>query len=341
MTSSRIRRSARRPACQGGFTLIELLVVIAIIAVLIALLLPAVQAAREAARRSQCVNNMKQIGIAMHNYHDVQGAFPPPRLYTGSCTTINAPNGPVPGQVLNTTGFTMMLGQIEQMSLYNAYNFSQPSSESVNANNSVNNVLVGSAYANTTVVGTMIGSFQCPSDEQMPVDNVSTAGSGWRMNARRSNYKFCVSQYSDSYCAASAAPNPGIRGLFYSDLSVGLSGIKDGSSNTAAVGESFQRTYSANWGTWWGAGIHTAVHGLVLPPTSTSYPQYLPNGKYNNAANTQKLPYAWTMGSKHPGGMNMLFGDGSVRFIKDTINPATWYAIQTIAGGEVISSDAY
>jgi len=324
-----------------GFTLIELLVVIAIIAVLIALLLPAVQAAREAARRSQCVNNMKQIGIALHNYHDVQGAFPPPRIMTGSCTTKNQPNGPVPGLVMNTTGFAMLLNQLEQAPLYNAYNFSHPSSESVNANNTLNNVLVGTAYANTTVVGAKVGIFQCPSDEEMPVDTVNTAGSAWRYNARRSNYKFCVSLYHDSYCGASAAPNQALRGMFYSDLSTDVAQVKDGTSNTAAVGESFQRTYSANWGTWWGSGVHTAVHGLVYPASNTGYPQYLPNGKYNNASNTQKLPYAWTMGSKHSGGMNMLFGDGSVRFIKDSINPNIWFAIQTISGGEVVSSDAY
>jgi len=237
----------------------------------------------------------------------------------------------------------MMLGQIEQGVLLNAYNFSHPSSESVNANNMVNNVLTGTAYANTTVVGTKIASFQCPSDEEMPVDNVPTAGSGWRVNSRRSNYKFCVSQYTDSYCAATVGhPVPNLRGMFYSDLSTSLSDIKDGSSNTTAVGESFQRTYSANWGTWWGAGIHTSVHGYVAPysATSATYMQYLPNGKYTNASNTQKLPYAWTMGSKHPGGMNMLFGDGSVRFIKDSINPVNWFAIQTISGGEIVSSDA-
>src|SRR2546423_439406 len=107
-----------------GFTLIELLVVIAIIAVLIALLLPAVQSAREAARRSQCTNNLKQMGLAFHNYHSANNAFPPAKIYSGSCYWSNAGAG----LVLNTTAFSMILGYMEQTPLYNAYNFSQPSS---------------------------------------------------------------------------------------------------------------------------------------------------------------------------------------------------------------------
>jgi len=330
-----------RVAQRRGFTLIELLVVIAIIAVLIALLLPAVQAAREAARRSQCVNNLKQIGIALHNYHDSNGAFPPPRLMTGSCTSLNLPNTPNAGLVLNTTGFTMLLGYMEQTALYNAYNFSQASANGVGVNSSPNTNLSGTCYANSTVVGTMVATFQCPSDEEMPVEDDTASSTYFRVNARRSNYKFAVAYYSDSSCAGSAAPNRALRGMFYSDLSTRLADVTDGTSNTVAVGEARQRTTSPNWGTWWGAGNHTAVHGLVLPPTNASYLRYMPNGVNPAANNFEKLPYAWTFGGRHPGGMNVVLGDGSVRFIKESISPSTWWAIHTMASGEVISSDSY
>jgi prepilin-type N-terminal cleavage/methylation domain-containing protein len=110
-----------------AFTLIELLVVIAIIAVLIALLLPAVQSAREAARRAQCVNNLKQIGLALHNYESVNGALPPPKLRSGSCTSAYLAGGSTTGTIMNTTLFAMILPQIEQMPLANAYNYSQAS----------------------------------------------------------------------------------------------------------------------------------------------------------------------------------------------------------------------
>jgi len=328
------------PRQRSGFTLIELLVVIAIIAVLIALLLPAVQAAREAARRSQCVNNLKQIGIALHNYHDANGAFPPPRLMTASCTSLNMPGTPNAGLVLNTTGFTMILGYMEQTALYNAYNFSQTSADNSAVNSGPNTKLSGNQYANSTVVGTMVATFQCPSDEEMPVETVTTAPYV-RVNARRSNYKFCVAYYSDSSCAASAAPNRALRGMFYSDLATRMAEITDGTSNTVAVGEARQRTTSPNWGTWWGAGNHTAVHGIVLPPTNASYTRYMPNGVDPKVGNFEKLPYAWTLGGRHPGGMNLVFGDGSVRFIKESISPVTWWGLHTMAGGEIISSDSY
>jgi prepilin-type N-terminal cleavage/methylation domain-containing protein len=168
-----------------GFTLIELLVVIAIIAVLIALLLPAVQAAREAARRLQCVNNLKQIGLAFQNYHSANNAFPPAKIYSGSCQWSNGGKG----LVLNTTVFTMVLGYMEQLPLYDAYNFSQASANSAwetrMSGSSVgpgNTKLLGSQVANTTVVGTMIASYVCPSDtfpaQQQPFVAGTTDGTG-------------------------------------------------------------------------------------------------------------------------------------------------------------------
>src|SRR5262249_21133122 len=147
-----------------AFTLIELLVVISIIAVLIALLLPAVQAAREAARRSQCVNNMKQMALAMMNYESANSALPPAKLYSAGTTTVSNDPGGV-GLVLNTTAFTMILGSLEQTAMLNAYNFSLPSCNSINSG--VNTTPVGgpTAYlANTTVTSSKIATYLCPSD---------------------------------------------------------------------------------------------------------------------------------------------------------------------------------
>jgi len=338
-----------------GFTLIELLVVIAIIAVLIALLLPAVQAAREAARRSQCTNNLKQIALAFHNYISANGAMPPAKIYSGSCSYTNPG-----GQVLNTTAYTMVLGYMEQTALLNAYNFSHASNNTAWTGGNLN--VVGTGLTNTTVVGSMVNSFWCPSDVQPDLVNDTNTASTWpywRVNARRSNYLLSTSYFTDYYCPGSGAtvynPPMGWRGTFYNDLSTDLAQITDGTSNTFLTGEStngishYDQGSTASpprYGPYWGSGTHTAVHSRIDPPTSTAAIAFLPNGKsgYLYPASSEfgkKAPYAWNFSSNHSGGVNMAMVDGSVRFIKNSISIYTWWSLATMNGAEVISADSY
>jgi prepilin-type N-terminal cleavage/methylation domain-containing protein/prepilin-type processing-associated H-X9-DG protein len=338
-----------------GFTLIELLVVIAIIAVLIALLLPAVQAAREAARRAQCTNNLKQLGLAFHNYVSGMGALPPAKIYAGSCTSLNPG-----GQVLNTTAFTMILSNIEATALSNAYNFSQPGNNT--AFGGVNTVVIGSQLSNTTVTGTMIASFWCPSDVEPDVVNDTNTSATWpyqRINARRSNYLLNCAYYTDYYCPGSGAkvftPNGAWRGPFMNDLSTSIGDITDGTSNTMLVGESTNGISHYDqggtgspprFGPYWGSGTHTAVHARIDPPSSTSAISFLPNAGSgylypNSSAFGKKAPYAWVISSKHSGGVNILMADGSARFIKNSVSVYTWWSLATMAGGEILSADSY
>jgi prepilin-type N-terminal cleavage/methylation domain-containing protein/prepilin-type processing-associated H-X9-DG protein len=321
-----------------GFTLIELLVVIAIIAVLIALLLPAVQSAREAARRTQCVNNLKQIGLAMSNYVSTVGGFPPSKIWSGSCTRLND----AAGHYLNTTGFTLILGYMEQTPLLNAYNFGQASANSYYQSVGHPNMTpLGDQSANSTVVGTLIAAFACPSDDPPPVLTQSS-GTYTILNGRRSNYYLCGAYYNEYTCpgmANVAVFNKAYQGMFSDDVSITISQVKDGMSNTAMAGETPQTHSSSSYGAFWGAGMHTSTHGQVLPPTSASYPEYMPNAPVIGST-TNHAPFAWVMGSTHPGGLNMVFGDGSVRFIKNSIHPRTWWGINTIFGQEIISSDS-
>ncbi|OJW20671.1 MAG: prepilin-type N-terminal cleavage/methylation domain-containing protein [Planctomycetales bacterium 71-10] len=335
----------------SGFTLIELLVVIAIIAVLIALLLPAVQAAREAARRAQCVNNFKQMGLAMHNYHDVVGTFPIGRM--GSAYNY------APYNDNRRTWAFSILPYLEQGNLQNALNFSLPF-----------------YFAdNTTVIRTAIKSFQCPSDTpsiQEP-DTPYPRGKG-SIVVNWGNTHFFQDEKSSTINGtrnggpvtypgdSSGDPFTGPLGTasfagapFKGNLAMGIRDFTDGSSNSVLCGEVIMgpNTGSPNYdhrGDIFNDDYNCAMFMTYTPPNSKIPDAMAGDAKgepwcswriKNAPPCTGGTPVFNAARSRHPGGVNVLLGDGSCKFIKDTVNPRTWQAVGSIAGGEVIGSDAY
>jgi prepilin-type N-terminal cleavage/methylation domain-containing protein/prepilin-type processing-associated H-X9-DG protein len=329
-----------------GFTLIELLVVIAIIAVLIALLLPAVQAAREAARRSQCVNNLKQIGLALHNYHSVYGCFPSAR----------PADDPINNDSNAMSMFVAILPQIEQQALANAYNynitFNDPSVSGVYAASCV-------PQANSTVAATNLNVYNCP-DDLHTLPFVNTANSN--RNDIPKLAQLAIGSYAN--CAGVLGPpstgSDSIGPYTTSDIKhlnngfadygvpkkVGKS-FPDGASNTIAVGEV---AYN-NDGSWYGAqvtsfgctGFNSYFNAWSISLRNASNFRVtknplnsLPGVGYGGTCGTNG-----SFGSRHPGGSNFLFVDGSVRFVKNSISLPIYWAISTRNAGEVVSSDSY
>ena len=360
-------RSGRR-----AFTLIELLVVIAIIAVLIALLLPAVQAAREAARRAQCVNNLKQLGLALHNYHSTHDCIPWGDLEDNDW--------------LDISGQTALLPFLEQTAIYNAMNFYD-----VFAQYSVGPAQIGYPL-NTTAVMSVINGFLCPSDVDRLLP-ITTASSG----VPSAHINYCTSRGSSPDSVVILGP---FNGMFIgADPSAQLNtrvfkfrDVLDGLSQTAMMAEKVK-----------GVPAKSGVQAIVrdnLSPTSDHYvvtasgatvtspaPYYALCKAVNRTTATLQTgqgydsgPYqiggAWhcgyvpqtgythvmtpntwscianggggannegahTASSRHSGGVNVLMGDGSTRFIKDSINNVTWWALGTKANNEVVSADQY
>jgi len=330
-----------------GFTLIELLVVIAIIAVLIGLLLPAVQAAREAARRAQCVNNLKQIALAMHNYHDTNGSFPPARK--GCCWG---------------TWNISILPFIEQTQIFNAWN-------------SVGNNLVGPdmryfGSQNWTVANMIISAYLCPSDRggnpNNPVTATSPDGIKYECKFRnyvvnmgntgigQMNFPASVTPIQIPFLGAPfydmGSPNIDIDDKVYAPGRttrnlVGIAGITDGTSNTLAVSEVImsQSNKDLRGFTQWGdaAGFTTNIGPNSPSPDVHDWcdntikfdPPLLCLGSLSG---NDKF---YAARSRHPGGVNTAMCDGSVRFAKNTTNIFIWRALSTTNGGEVISADAF
>jgi prepilin-type N-terminal cleavage/methylation domain-containing protein/prepilin-type processing-associated H-X9-DG protein len=371
MTKSSSRLSDR------GFTLIELLVVIAIIAVLIALLLPAVQAAREAARRAQCTNNLKQIGLALHNYHSSNECFPLGAFLAYKIGGASGFNGcsSVHARILNF---------VEQAPLYNA----------LNASVAVLND-AASVALNSTVILTRLNVYLCPSCPA-PGYAINLAAKNAALNGFTATGNSYFASLGPNLEFDATMTNDPPRGVFqYLGSTIGLRDITDGSSNTIAFGEwkmgqgmmnnvviptdiafqgfppgTTQNTPPPNnfmsmpngwpnlqqWlpicytsvqsagrfgstsqlGIMWSVALMGDTLGTTILAPNAPYP----NCSTNNA-DTLQTPGMFNLSSYHPGGANVLFCDGSVHFLKNSISPPTLWALGTRAIGEVISSDSY
>ena len=350
-----------------GFTLIELLVVIAIIAVLIALLLPAVQSAREAARRAQCVNNLKQLALACHNYESSNGSFPIGNVWNNVAATAF---GPACTQYQLYSGFAFFLPYLEQGSSYNAYNFTWPGDLYPKGANSGPNVTAGTQK---------VASFICPSDSQAATANPTQYTIAVNQCSYGESRGTWENIYFNWYNAAGVAVQYGNTcgwgggtGMFMPEGVVRIADVTDGTSNTTFFGEMsrFRQDPSSNafqwgnlaaaWGdsTWSPSGVRITAGAYTVPPPNTP-PDTTPTASiigacfagcvlppdWLNNANPPGGPCLqlgqWAFRSFHPGGVNFAFADGSVKFIKNSVNVLTYRGLGTRNLGEVISSDQY
>ena len=347
-----------------GFTLVELLVVIAIIGILIALLLPAVQAAREAARRGHCTSNLKQMGIALHNYLSAHGRFPPALVNGGNtfwpdnrvawATGFGDDDAKAnirPG-ILNTSGWTILLPYLEQQALYDRYDFSQAATSEVCPYSSHASVpLMGDPAVNQPVIREHLPIMTCPSD-----DSPVRFADGRVAEAATTNYVFAWGSFNDFFGWYDSYLGHPQQGMFGNNGGARIRDVGDGMSNSIAVGESLQLSC---WGrnSGWGAG-RDGVIGMCIHPSMQWYGLSLARqtninttvndlGGHNKCVrdnicgtgNCGDYPYThWVFSSKHPGGAQFIFGDGSVTFLSETIDWYTWQYLNYINDGNILGN---
>lgn len=327
-----------------GFTLIELLVVIAIIAILIALLLPAVQQAREAARRTQCRNNLKQLGLALHNYHDNFNVFPPALLNSGRYNNPTYYAGS--NLVLNTPGWVFLLPYIDQAPAYNQYNFNVCSSVS----SPYGIPVMGTDTTNAAITGMKMTALLCPShpfggDVSNSSPGVPTAFYS-RNNARRSSYVFSTGVFTDYDVPWATLSGDLRRGVFGNSGAATIAAITDGTSNTFLVGEAWgggNYKTAPDYGPWGLTGTHTCCHGRLpsgsgTSVTSATVASFAADWSINRPYLNDPLrkTYAWVFNSGHTGGAHFLMGDGTVRFLSENLDYLTICRLAYLADGSSV-----